>query len=783
MFIRPLLLICCLLSWHVSLEAQQTRPSSRPARQSDLEAQLRARTQTDSSVIDLDLIMLGQDYCGTEPSRPRFTVDGKSFLFRWRKDKPKTSRFLVDLATLSLRELEEDADAPMTMDMAVISNDSKWAAYSRRRRLFLLNRSTHEEVVLIDDGERRSILGFTANNKGVIFKKDNSLATIDRETRFIHEFARVSKANTKSSDAVNKNKQRRYIEEAELGLLRTVFEEAEAERKRKAKKKTRPDDVIRCEYPAEFELGRLVVANNMKTVILGLVRRKPGKKTSVPRYITQSGYVEDSQSRPKVGDSDFSSSLYLVSAKTGKGMLLELPNWTKTYSIRTGIYSPDAKRAAFVARSRDNKDAGIFLLDTGTGKVREVHHVLDEAWVRHVGDDMGFLPDNRLWFTSEKTGFNHLYCEDGVGKEIIAMTEGNWFVASVQTNDKQAAFFLTTSRKSPHTRRLEQLSYAGGASTEIVSAPGWNSAWVSPSGQQIVNIHSHSNRPPELFVRQLEGPASEVGKRITDSPTKAFKAHSWYQPKIHYFEASDGVKVPMRLYLPSGNIESAPAVVFVHGAGYLQNVVDGWSPYYREYMFHNFLRERGFVVADVDYRGSAGYGRDWRTAIYRHMGARDLDDQVDATKFLVKEHGVDAQRIGIYGGSYGGFITLMAMFTRPGVFRSGAALRPVTDWAHYNHGYTANILNIPSDDPEAFERSSPIHFADGLIGRLLICHGLVDGNVQVQDTFRLAQRLIELRLVNWEVALYPVEPHGFRDSASWADEYKRIFKMFEETLR
>jgi dipeptidyl aminopeptidase/acylaminoacyl peptidase len=186
---------------------------------------------------------------------------------------------------------------------------------------------------------------------------------------------------------------------------------------------------------------------------------------------------------------------------------------------------------------------------------------------------------------------------------------------------------------------------------------------------------------------------------------------------------------------------------------------------------------------DVDYRASSGYGRDWRTAIYRHMGGKDLDDQVDAARWLVSEQGIDSKRIGIYGGSYGGFITLMAMFTQPDVFAAGAALRPVTDWAHYNHGYTSNILNVPQKDAEAYKQSSPIYFAQGLKGALLICHGMVDVNVHFQDTVRLVQRLIELRKTNWELAVFPVEDHGFVEPTSWADEYKRIYKLFETSLK
>jgi dipeptidyl aminopeptidase/acylaminoacyl peptidase len=220
----------------------------------------------------------------------------------------------------------------------------------------------------------------------------------------------------------------------------------------------------------------------------------------------------------------------------------------------------------------------------------------------------------------------------------------------------------------------------------------------------------------------------------------------------------------------------------VHGAGYLQNVHKWWSYYYREYMFHHLLAAKGYTVLALDYRGSAGQGRDWRTAIYRHMGGKDLEDQVDGARWLVTTLGIDSTRIGIYGGSYGGFITLMALFTRAGVFAAGAALRPVTDWAHYNEPYTARILNEPQGDSVAYQQSSPIYFAAGLTGRLLICHGMVDDNVHFQDTARLVQRLIELKKENWEVAIYPVESHAFRRSDSWTDEYRRILRLFDETI-
>jgi dipeptidyl aminopeptidase/acylaminoacyl peptidase len=253
------------------------------------------------------------------------------------------------------------------------------------------------------------------------------------------------------------------------------------------------------------------------------------------------------------------------------------------------------------------------------------------------------------------------------------------------------------------------------------------------------------------------------------------------------FQARDGATVFARLYTPemlgASRHTLHPGVVFIHGAGYLQNAHKYWSIYYHEYMFHHLLASRGYVVIDVDYRGSAGYGRDWRTGIFRHMGGKDLDDVVDGAGYLVQSEHVDARRIGVYGGSYGGFLTLMAMFTTPDVFAAGAALRPVTDWAHYSHGYTSQILNEPQTDPEAYRRSSPIYFAQNLKGALLICHGMSDTNVHFQDSVRLVQRLIELRKENWDLAVYPVEGHTFEQETSWADEYRRILRLFDTHLR
>jgi dipeptidyl aminopeptidase/acylaminoacyl peptidase len=361
------------------------------------------------------------------------------------------------------------------------------------------------------------------------------------------------------------------------------------------------------------------------------------------------------------------------------------------------------------------------------------------------------------------------------------MTSGNWEVLAVQLSADRRSFELNTSEPSPFTRQAYRMPIAGGARTRITSGDGGHQVIFAPDGQRYVTIYSEENLPPEMYLSRV---GSATKDRLTTSTSEEFRRYAWKKPPIVMVPGEDGTPVPARLYRPQdhGAQPNGAGVIFVHGAGYLHNIHNWWSTYSREYMFHHLLATRGYTVIDIDYRGSAGYGRDWRTAIYRHMGGWDLNDHVSGSKYLTSQFNIHPERIGIYGGSYGGFITLMALFTKPEYFGAGAALRSVTDWAHYNHGYTSNILNTPQNDTLSFRRSSPIFFAEGLVDPLLILHGMVDTNVQFQDVVQLVQRLIELEKTDWDMAVYPVEDHGFTRPSSWTDEYRRIFELFERTI-
>lgn len=447
--------------------------------------------------------------------------------------------------------------------------------------------------------------------------------------------------------------------------------------------------------------------------------------------------------------------------------------------------------------SADNKDRWIATVDLRKHQLNCLVHHRDPAWINWNVGRVEWLPDHEtVYYTTEATGYAQLYVTHVPSGATRQLTRGEFVVRSVVPSRDGKHLYYQANATHPGVYEVYRVRVADGTIEPLTQLGGMNEFVLSPDEQHLLVTHSTAMAPPELWIQPIDerGPDERgAARQVTRTVSAEFSQMPWVAPQFVTVPSRAGRPIHARLYLPPG-IDSGevmaeaksgerPAVIFIHGAGYLQNAHQGWSGYFREFMFHSLLARRGYVVLDMDYRASAGYGRDWRTAIYRHMGGPEVEDLLDGRQWLVDQHGVSADRVGLYGGSYGGFLTMMALFQQPGQFACGAALRPVTDWAHYNHGYTSNILNTPSIDPEAYARSSPIELAEGLADPLLICHGMVDDNVFFKDTARLAQRLIELKKEDWEVAIYPVEPHGFRQPSSWYDEYRRILKLFETHLR
>ena len=447
-------------------------------------------------------------------------------------------------------------------------------------------------------------------------------------------------------------------------------------------------------------------------------------------------------------------------------------------------WSNDGQSLAIQIRAIDNKDRWIATVDFAKHKLVSQNRLTDPAWINWSFNEFGWSRDNRtLWYDSEASGYSMLYTMTPGGK-ASALTQGRFEVSNPVQSPDGKWFYLRANVQAPYAYDVYRVAVGGGKLERVTAMQGMDQFTLSPDGRQIVVLHSSPYVPTQVAVVGAGGGATP--RELTDTRSAEYKALSW--PPLDIVEVpSTHTRQPIysKLYMPKDfdPAKKYPAVLFVHGAGYLQNVTESWSYYFREQMFHNLLNEHGYIVLDMDYRASAGYGRAWRTAIYRDMGHPELEDLIDGVHWLEKNKSADPNRIGVYGGSYGGFMTLIAMFRAADVFKAGAALRPVSDWTQYNHEYTSNILNDPQIDPIAYARSSPIEFADGLKGALLICHGMIDNNVLFEDSARLVQKLIELHKDNFEIAPFPMERHAFEHPDSWLDEYKRIYKLFQTNLK
>ena len=766
-----------------------------------------AQAQTPLSV---DYIMRDPKWMGTFPAAHFWSSDSKQIYFSYNPEKNPTDSLYKIEPTAGAKPMKVSVQEERTLKKeAIYSADENLKLYKKGNQVLLEDLKKRKTTTLFDWYGPLEKLKFLANENYISFSSDLNFYWFDRTTNRLEKLTSITNGSKPAKTKPAESGKINFLEKENLALLEEV-------RKRKEAQKASQDyrASIREATAEEFvfytegkSLTNLQLSADARFVTFSVFTPPAANKaTKVPDYTAASGYTEDLNSRPKVGTAagkveigiyDLQrDTVYYVNTATLPG-IKDAPDYRVDYPERTWevknrelsltgpTFSPDGTKAVIQARAVDNKDRWIASIDLSTGALITLDRQRDEAWIGGPGigwgGTLGWLPDSKhLYFQSEESGYSHLYLVDVTTKEKKSLTSGKFEVFDPFLSKDKKFWYLTTSEVHPGERHFYRMPLMGGKMEQLTAMEGENQVVLSPDEKLLAIIHSYSNVPAELYVQENKVGVKPI--RLTSGQSEEFKNYAWRDPKLVNFKAQDGALVPARLYTPDPSKKNGAAVIFVHGAGYLQNVHKWWSSYFREYFFHNLLTDLGYTVLDIDYRGSAGYGREWRTGIYRHMGGKDLSDQVDGAKFLIQQHRVEAGRVGIYGGSYGGFITLMALFNHGDLFTSGAALRSVTDWAHYNHGYTANILNTPEEDPIAYRRSSPIYFAEGLKGNLLIAHGMLDVNVHFQDVVRLSQRLIELKKDNWEMAVYPVEDHGFVTPSSWTDEYKRILKLFNTTL-
>jgi dipeptidyl aminopeptidase/acylaminoacyl peptidase len=768
--------------------------------------------------IGLEQIMADPDWIGPPVEHPRWMLDGSRVLFQLKRDaSPIRDLYEYSLHDGRVRPVLDPALETLDGPDPVYDRAIKQAAFVRNGDVFVRDLGTGALTQVSRGAGTAQDLRFQADGGGVYWRSEQDWFGWRFSDPVVMPLARLKAENDPQAEPEDD-----AARDRELRLIATLArEQAEREARREFDAAVRAADATRAPEPiylgdkVEIVSSSLSPSSRWLLVVTRPKDAEPGRAGTMPRYVTESGYEEVEEVRTRVGrNPPIAQGLHLVEVATGR--IRELPldplpgitddpladlrkaagqdplDGLRPVRLLKTRWSDDGERVAVMLRAIDNKDRWIALVDLDEAALIPAHRLTDPAWIndahgsRDNGWDpnlFGWLPDGRaLWMLSEHSGYAHLYTLVP-GKRPRALTEGAWEVAKPVLSPDGATFYFMCNRAWPGDRELCARDLAGGPVRELTALDGVEGFVLSADGRRVALRYSGTYLPPQLALLDLADGAVQA---ITDTRKPAYRAIDWLEPEYVAVPSRHGADaIPAKLYKPA-KLEPGkryPVVLFVHGAGYLQSVHARWPHYFREQMFHNLLVANGYIVLDMDYRGSAGYGRDWRTAIYRQMGHPELEDYLDGLEWLVEHHQGDRARVGIHGGSYGGFMAFMALFRAPGVFHAGAALRPVTDWTSYAHGYTANILNTPDIDPEAYRKSSPIEYAEALEGHLLISHGMLDDNVFYQDSVRLAQRLIELRKDHWELASYPLERHAYVRPESWFDQYRRVFRLFERALK
>ncbi len=508
-----------------------------------------------------------------------------------------------------------------------------------------------------------------------------------------------------------------------------------------------------------------------------------------PNYMNEFVTVD----KEKKGISSVKYLEYEISANGKKGVLnyrsteVKYPESTRL-STQYAAYSPDLKTLVLDAETLDRHIRKLFNYDLGTKTNTEIYSETDTAWFERHTNATRFISNDEVLFESEISGFNNLYAikTDGSGFRKIA-GDGFTILESV-IDKKKRKIYYTANAETPVDYDIWETDFGGTYTKRLTSLTGdYEDMSISQDGEYLFYEHSYITEPNELYDIEI---SSDKETQITNTINPKFSSVDWVVPELITFNnTEDGHLVYAYLYKPkkTSSRKHYPLICFAHGSGYLQEVTKGFSPYSDNFMVNTFLVSEGFMVLDVDFRGSAGYGKDFRNKTYHNLGYWEVSDYISGINYLEKQGMIDRNRVGIYGGSYGGFVTLMAAFRHPEYFKAAVALRAVSNWKNYfysNWWYTLARLGSYENDlsKDYYRVSSPVTYAENLQIPLLITHGMLDDNVFFQDDVQLIQKLIDLKK-DFEVMIYPREYHSFHIQSSWLDQYKRINKFFEKNLK
>jgi dipeptidyl-peptidase 4 len=481
---------------------------------------------------------------------------------------------------------------------------------------------------------------------------------------------------------------------------------------------------------------------------------------------------------PAAGGANPIVRVFVAPLNGGESRVMDIGAETDIYIPRVN-WLTDSKHVAIQRLNRTQTTLELLIADTSTGKSSAVLTQSDSNWV-NISDDLYFLKDGKrfLW-SSERTGFRHLYLYDLEGKQLAQLSKGEWEISAVDAVDEaKGLVYFTAAEKSPLERHVYRVEFDGTGFTRLTHDDGTHAATFAPNAAAFYDTYSNAATPARQDLYRATG-----SRVATINENKIAELADYHLSPMEFVtvKSRDGVQLNASIIKPP-NFDAQrkyPVLVYTYGGPHAQVVRNAWGG--ANFLWHELMAQKGYIIFSLDNRGSAGRGHAFETPLHFRMGAQELSDQREGVQYLKSLPYVDANRIGIWGWSYGGHMTLHAMFEAGDDFKVGFAGGPVTDWRYYDSIYTERYLGLPQKNEKGYQDSSPVKYAAQLKGKLMIAHGTGDDNVHFANTLSVINDLIEAGKYV-EVLAFPGRGHGVSDPPARRVLMQRVTQFFIDNL-
>jgi len=483
---------------------------------------------------------------------------------------------------------------------------------------------------------------------------------------------------------------------------------------------------------------------------------------------------------PKAGEKNSLVSLHIYDVKTNSTKQIKLGNYADFYIPRIK-WTKEAQTLSVQVINRHQNNLDLIFVDANSGTPKVILNETDKAYV-DITDNLTFLKDNSFIWTSEKDGFNHIYHYNKAGKLINQVTKGSWEVTAYYGfDDKTGNIFYQSVENGSINRDVYRVALNGKNKTRLTPQTGTNAATFSPNYEYFINTFSSATQPTVYALNNAKD--GKLVKEIKNNDQLKTKLEKYSLPAKEFMEITTekGHKLNAWMIKPKDFDPNKKYPVFMYqysGPG-SQQVNNEWHSI-DDYWFM-MLSQQGYIVACVDGRGTGYKGAAFKKVTYKELGKYEVEDQIDAAKVFGKYGYVDASRIGIFGWSYGGFMSSNCILKGNDVFKMAIAVAPVTNWRFYDSVYTERYMQTPQENASGYDDNSPINHVSKLKGPFLLIHGTADDNVHVQNTMRMVEALVQAnKQFDW--AIYPDKNHGIYGGATRLQLYTKMTNFIKANL-